>query len=189
MTGEVCFDIDRNRENMRIGIRKALAHDLVIREPELAKEASLTSKIKFALSQALTLSSVRVLEETISIYQGDIVRVDFQVPTSFDPTSSSNVISNTGLNLGIDLDIGEPTFLRLYRDRIVLGILGMALGLFILMHNSKKRPQVAPQPVVDNLAPAGQEPCVACLTRRPRIAYQCGHLCVCNECAAQISRQ
>ena len=59
MTGEVCFDIDRNRENMRIGIRKALAHDLVIREPELAKEASLTSKIKFALSQALTLSSVR----------------------------------------------------------------------------------------------------------------------------------
>jgi len=72
-----------------------------------------------------------VVEETISIRQGDIIRVSFEVPIEFNPNSFTNVLQSTGLNLELHLEIGEPTIFRQWRDPIAIALAVLTLGYLI----------------------------------------------------------
>lgn len=74
---------------------------------------------------------LKVVQETISIYQGDIVRVSFEVPIEFNPKSFTNVLQSTGMNLEVHLEIGEATIFRQLRDRVAIGVTLLAMGYLI----------------------------------------------------------
>jgi hypothetical protein len=62
------------------------------------------------------------------IYQGDIVRVDFEVPWNFDPARHTNTLFNTGVSMEFNMTIGEPSLWSSYKGKIgwlfLAGLLG-----------------------------------------------------------------
>ena len=71
--------------------------------------------------------------ETLSIYQDDIVRVDFQMPTMpgiFDPSKHTNTLCHTGIGMELKLSVGEPSLWRVYKTTI----LGVVIGLYGLVY-------------------------------------------------------
>lgn len=67
-------------------------------------------------------------EDKMHIYQGDIVRVDFEVPWNFDPARQTNTLLNTGITMEFNMTIGEPSLWSSYKGKIggllLAGLLG-----------------------------------------------------------------
>jgi len=80
--------------------------------------------------------------ETLSIYQDDIVRVDFQMPTMpgiFDPSKHTNTLSHTGIGMELRLSVGEPSLWRVYKLTILGAVIGLYGILCIYSHAKKVR--------------------------------------------------
>ena len=78
--------------------------------------------------------------ETLSIYQDDIVRVDFQMSTMpglFDPSKHTNTLSHTGIGMELNLSVGEPSLWRVYKTTILGVVIGLYGVLYIYSHIKK----------------------------------------------------
>ena len=81
-----------------------------------------------------------VRTETLSIYQDDIVKVDFQMPTMpgiFDPSKHTNTLSHTGIGMELKLSVGEPSIWRVYKTTILVVVIGL-FGAVYIYSNIKK---------------------------------------------------
>ena len=78
--------------------------------------------------------------ETLSIYQDDIVRVDFQMPTMpgiFDPSKHTNTLFHTGIGMELQLKVGEPSLWRVYKTTILGVVIGVYGLVYIYSHIKK----------------------------------------------------
>jgi hypothetical protein len=76
----------------------------------------------------------------MSIHQGEIVRVDFEVPPYYNQNLHSNKLLSTGVSLEMNLLIGEPTLWREYQGFVltILGCLGLGAGILCYYRHVKE---------------------------------------------------
>lgn len=108
-TGELCFDVEGTQVPLKVDIKKDLKHEMTWIEQYPWKNFK---SAKYSVASLLTGSTTyKVLQDNLVLYEGDLVRVEFQMPYQnlIDPIKYSNTLSSTGMGVEMRLTLTESS--------------------------------------------------------------------------------